>query len=77
MTGSSEYKVPKGDTIRISYRDYDGNVRFLLTQKESGIFYLYECICDGTLKMLGKSKNPYDLEEKHKVLENVHGGLKR
>lgn len=77
MRTASEYKIPRGDTLRISYRDYDENVRFLLTQKDSGIFYLYECLESGTLKMLGKSKNPYDLEEKHKVLENVHRGLKR
>lgn len=73
MMGSSEYKVPKGDTIRISYRDYDGNVRLLLTQKESGIFYLYECLDSGTVKMLGKSKSPYDLEEKYEIHNKIHG----
>lgn len=67
-----EPNTPKGEMAWMGYYDTSHKLRFLITSKANTreFYYLYEVI-DGTLKKLGKSRSPKELEEKYNVWEGV------
>lgn len=64
--------VPKGEMAWIGYYDTSHNLKFLVTSKSNNrdFYFLYEVV-DGTLKKLGKSRSPKELEEKFNVWKKV------
>lgn len=65
-------KAPRGEIEWVGHYDKAGNLRYLITSKVIRDYYfLYEVQADNTLKKLGKSRNPTELEEKFKVREHI------
>lgn len=65
-------QCPKGEIAWVGYYNKEGAPLFILTSKPSRDFYfLYEVNKDGTLKKLGRAKEPPELEEKYKVHERM------
>lgn len=71
-----KYKLPKGETLWVSYRGPAGELLYIMTSKERDreFYFLYEAQEDGAFKRLGKSRNPTDLEAKFKVNEKMKAG---
>ena len=64
----NEIKLPKDETLWVSYRKTDGTAVAILTSKPArDCYYLYEVMADSTLKRLGKAKTPTELEEKFNI----------
>ena len=65
-------QYPKGETVWVGYYNKSGECIFILTSKPARDFYfLYEVNSDGSIKKLGKAKEPPELERKF----NVHGRM--
>lgn len=67
-----EPNVPKGEIAWMGYCDRSHNLKFLVTSKSNNrdFYFLYEVV-DGTLKKLGKSRSPKELEEKFNIWKKV------
>lgn len=62
-------KISKGEKICVKYFKSNGEQVFVLTSKaNSDYFFLYEVNPDGSMKKLGKSRSPTELEEKFGVV---------
>ena len=74
MAKEEKLKYPKGETVWVSYRTTKNETRFILTSKsdDRSWYFLYELQGD-TFKKLGKSKSPYELEEKFNVNARLRG----
>ena len=67
--------IPKGERLWVSYFNGRGELAFILTSKEARDFYfLYEVSEGHTLKKLGKSRSPTELERKFSVNDRLSGG---
>lgn len=65
------YKLPKDESVWVSYRNRKGDPVFLVTSKPSrDTYFLYE-IVKGVPTRLGKSVSPEELVEKHNVLGRI------
>ena len=63
-------KIPKNETLRVSYCA-NGSPVFLLTEDAArGAFVLYETAEDG-VKKLGRAQSPTELEDKFGVRERI------
>lgn len=63
---------PKGEIPWVGYYNSNGDCVCILTSKPSrDFYYLYEVQPDGSIKKLGKAKEPPELEEKYKVRERM------
>jgi len=72
-----EIKKPKGEIVWTSYYDVNHKISFLLSSKPTREYYiLYEVLCDGNLKRLGRARTPTELEQKHKVVETIYKSRK-
>ena len=72
MWTSSDFKIPKGETVWVNYRNSKGDTVCILTSKEARDFYfLYEVLPDGKLNKLGKAKTPPELEAKFNVYKRM------
>jgi hypothetical protein len=75
MTIRGRAIAPKGERIWASYYNSQSELLFILTSKATrDFFFLYEVTKDATLKKLGKSRSPLELEEKYNV--NMRIGVK-
>lgn len=65
-------RLPKGEKAWVSYQDFSGKEKFIITSKTNSrdTYYLYEVTPDGLVK-LGKGSSPTQLELKFKVKEKV------
>ena len=59
-------QVPKGEEPVVCYCDRQSAEVFLMTRRD-GMFTLYRVDEDGSMKKLGKAKDPVTLEEKYDV----------
>ena len=68
----SALKLPKGETLWVSYFNKAGERVFALTSRENSRdwYYLYDC-AGSALKKLGRAKSPTELEEKFQVEEKM------
>lgn len=68
---SRETKSTKNEIAWVQYNDSEGNMVYLMTSSPlRDIYYLYKY--DGReLKRIGKSKNPVELEQRFKVMQNL------
>ena len=64
----AEIRTPAGERIWVQYFNDDQTLKYVMTSKESNRDYyiLYE-VKDGKLNKLGRSRSPYELEEKFGV----------
>ncbi len=69
-----EARYPKGENVRATYYDKNGNPLFLSTTKPTtGYFFLYEFAGDGLVR-LGKGQSPIKLEEEFNVKKRMGVG---
>lgn len=67
-------QYPKGEIVWVGYYNQNGECIFILTSKPARDYYfLYEVNADGSLKKLGKTKEPPELERKFCVYEQMTG----
>lgn len=68
----SDFRIPKGERLWVSYYNKKGELLFSLTSKELNRdwYYLYK-IEEGKQTKLGKAKTPYELEKKFHVDETI------
>ena len=68
-----EARYPRGETALVGYYNSSGDRVFLLTERQNkdGWFFLYEDQPDGTIKKLGRSKSPVELENKYDVSKKM------
>lgn len=64
-------KLSKNERGKVGYCSSDGELRFILTQKDNGGFILYRVEGDKTIK-LGRGTDPKKLEEAFKVLDEIN-----
>ena len=65
------YKIPTGEKSVVIYRNILGEDIFLITRKNGeNIFCLYK-ICKDSLKKVGRSRSPIDLEERFDVINEM------
>lgn len=58
-------KYPKNEKLWVTYFDENNKPIFIITSKPSrDYYYLYEVLCDGEIKKLGKATTPPELESK-------------
>ena len=60
-----EIRTPSGERIWVQYFDDGQTLKYIMTSKDPNRDYyiLYE-VKDGKLNKLGRSRSPYELEEK-------------
>ena len=63
-------KLPKGERGKVGYYNSDGELLFVLTQKENGGFTLYE-VSGEEVKKLGKGADPKKLENNFNVIKKM------
>lgn len=64
-------KYPKGEIVWVSYYSTTGELKFIITSKQTrDFYYLYE-VTDGEFKKLGKASSPIKLEEKFNLKERL------
>lgn len=63
-------KIPKNETLRVTYKAHGLPVFLLTEDRIKGAFFLYEPEEDG-VKKIGKAASPTELEEKFGVLERI------
>lgn len=59
-----EAKFPKGEIVWVRYYDENGILCHVITSKVTRDYYFLYEVSGGSLKKLGKAKNPTDLENK-------------
>lgn len=68
---SKKTLCPSGEVLWVSYVK-NGTTVFIITSKPQREYYfLYEVCDDNTLKKLGKSRTPTELENKYNVFEKL------
>lgn len=76
----SDFRIPKGERLWVSYYNKKGELLFSLTSKELSRdwYYLYR-IEDGKQTKLGRARTPAELEQKYKVNETIceEGGTQK
>lgn len=67
-------KLPKSETLWVSYYNRAGELIFILTSKENSRdwYCLYEVVDGTALKKLGRAHTPPELEEKYDVNERMN-----
>lgn len=67
----SKIKYPKDEIVWVSYKNSNGELKYIITSKQSREFYfLYELV-DNAFKKIGKAKTPTFLENKYKFKDNL------
>lgn len=63
-------KLPKGERGKVGYYAANGELLFIMTQKDSGGFTLYKVSGENIIK-LGRGTNPKKLESTFDVLNEI------
>lgn len=67
-----DIKIPKGEVAWLRYYNKEGKCMFLMTSKPlRDYYYLYEVQSGGSVKKLGRSRNPAELEEQFDVDKRI------
>ena len=67
----SKIKYPKDEKIWVSYNNSNGELRYIITSKQTRDFYFLYELADGVFKKIGKAKTPTFLENKYKFKEKL------
>lgn len=71
-TDADKINIPKGEIHWVTYRSSNGKPKYLITSKPMrDTYFLYEVKEGGTIKKLGKSPSPAELEENYEVREKI------
>lgn len=65
-------KLPKGERGKVGYYAANGELLFIMTQKDNGGFTLYEVSGENTTK-LGRGTDPKKLENSFNVMDIIRG----
>lgn len=67
-------KIPKNERLWVSYLDFNGTLTQIITSKSDSrdTYYLYEVSGD-SIKKLGKSSSPTELENKFNIRKTPEG----
>lgn len=63
-------KLPKGERSKVGYYTADGELLFIMTQKDNGGFTLYRVSGEDIVK-LGRGADPKKLESSFDVLNEI------
>lgn len=63
-------KLPKGERSKVGYYAANGELLFIMTQKDNGGFTLYKAAGEDTTK-LGRGTDPKKLESSFNVLDEI------
>lgn len=69
---AAKAKVPKSEILWVTYSSANGEPRYLITSKPMrDMYFLYQVQSDGSLKKLGKSASPGELEQEYEIREKL------
>lgn len=61
----------KGDKVYEQIFDKSGELRFVVTGKESGESFVLYSVSEGSFTRLGRGSDPTELKSKHKIYETL------